>query len=327
MSQDLSLPAAIEEFFLARRPRKDSSHTRAAYRRDLEQVTTALAQHLDCSPGEVLLSTVNARNLRAAFGAYADAHAKSSLARAWSTWNQFFTFCVSEGYASGNPMGAVDRPRVPERQPKPLGGEQSPEHLLQALAQGARQARDPWPERDFAVIATLMLTGLRSAELLQLDVGDLSGRSGERRIRVRGKGDVARSVPVEPALQTVLETYRASREHRFPGESIGERSPLFLDRKGQRLRRGALQYLVRSCYRAAGLYDQVPQGALVHALRHTFATRLAEDGASAGEIMRLLGHSSITASQSYIAVTSRAEREAARANRTYRSLDQLVDGD
>jgi len=327
VTMGLSLYAAIEEFFLARRPRKDSQNTHAAYRRDLEQVTTALAHHLDCAPRDIRLSRVDARSLRAAFGAYADTHAKSSLARAWSTWNQFFTFCVSEGYVTGNPMGAVDRPRVPERQPKPLGGEESPERLLQALAQGARQARDPWPERDFAVIATLLLTGLRSAELLQLNVGDVSGRSGERRLRVRGKGDSARSVPVEPALHTVLETYRVSREQRFPGQTVGERSPLFLDRKGNRLRRGALQYLVRSCYRGAGLHDQVPQGALVHALRHTFATRLAEDGASAGEIMRLLGHSSITASQSYIAVTSRAEREAARANRTYHSLNNLVDGD
>ncbi len=322
----VTLPAAIEEFFLARRPRKDSPHTRAAYRRDLTQITEGIAACLGRSPAEVLLVEADARNLRTAFGSYADTHAKSSLARTWSTWNQFFTFCVAEGYVSGNPMAAVDRPRVPDRQPKPLSGEETPERLLQAVASGVRQGRDPWPERDLAVLAMLLLTGLRSAELLQLSVGDLSGRPGERRLRVHGKGGNVRSVPVEPALQAVLDAYCSSRERRFPSKRLGDRSPLFVDRRGQRLRRGGLQYLVRSCYRWAGLHDQVPTGALVHALRHTFATRLAEDGASASEIMRLLGHASMNASQSYIEVTSRAEREAARANRTYRALGDLVDG-
>ena len=320
-----SLPAAIDEFFLARRPRKDSAHTQAAYRRDLDHITRQLAAHLDRSPPEIRLADVDTRALRTAFGAYAEDHAKSSLARAWSTWNQFFTFCVAEGHVTGNPMGAIDRPRMPSHQPKPLRGENSPEQLLHAIAAGSRRARDPWPERDLAVIATLLLTGLRSAELLDLNLGDLSGRAGERRLRVRGKGGNTRSTPVEPALQAVLDAYLDSREHRFPTKRVGDRSPLFVDRRAQRLRRGGLQYLVRSCYRWAGLHDQVPTGALVHALRHTFATRLAEDGAGASEIMRLLGHSSMNASQAYIEVTSRAEREAARSNRTYGALGDLVE--
>lgn len=319
-----TLPTAISEFFLARRPRKDSAHTQEAYRRDLDQISAHLARYLDRSPADIALADVDARALRAAFGAYADGHAKSSLARAWSTWNQFFTFCVAEGHVTGNPMGAIDRPRPPAHQPKPLRGERSPEELLHAVAEGARQGRDPWPERDLAIIATLLLTGLRSAELLDLNIGDLSGRPGERRMQVRGKGGGTRSVPVESALQAVLDTYLQSRSSRFPAKRVGNRSPLFVDRRGQRLRRGGLQYLVRSCYRWAGLHDQVPAGALVHALRHTFATRLAEDGASASEIMRLLGHTSMNASQAYIEVTSRAEREAARSNRTYRALGHLA---
>jgi site-specific recombinase XerD len=65
----------------------------------------------------------------------------------------------------------------------------------------------------------------------------------------------------------------------------------------------------------------------VHALRHTFATRLAEDGATATEIMNLLGHASLTTSQAYIDATAREQRAAARANRTYRALAQLTDVD
>jgi integrase len=62
----------------------------------------------------------------------------------------------------------------------------------------------------------------------------------------------------------------------------------------------------------------------VHALRHTFATRLAEDGASAVEIMRLLGHASLTTSQNYIDATAREQRAAVRANRTHQALRALL---
>jgi site-specific recombinase XerD len=63
---------------------------------------------------------------------------------------------------------------------------------------------------------------------------------------------------------------------------------------------------------------------LVHALRHTFATRLAEDGASATEIQRLLGHASLNTSQGYIDATAQEQRAAARANRIYQTLERLV---
>jgi len=83
--------------------------------------------------------------------------------------------------------------------------------------------------------------------------------------------------------------------------------------------------LVGTTLRWAGLNDRRARGALVHALRHTFATRLAEDGATATEIMNLLGHASLTTSQAYIDATAREQREAARANRTYRALAELTD--
>jgi integrase/recombinase XerD len=72
-----------------------------------------------------------------------------------------------------------------------------------------------------------------------------------------------------------------------------------------------------------GHSDGESAGAMVHAVRHTFATRLAEDGASATEIQALLGHESLNTSQGYIDATANATRQAARANRTYQTLRQL----
>jgi site-specific recombinase XerD len=154
-----------------------------------------------------------------------------------------------------------------------------------------------------------------------LRAGSLLGRPGERRVEVAGKGGRPRTVPIEPELDAVVERYVDSRRVRF-GKAAPS-SPLLVDRRGAPLQRGGLQYLVESCYRRAGITDRVPRGAQLHALRHTFATRLAEDGANASEIMRLLGHASLTTSQNYIEVTAAQQRAAVRANRTNRALGRL----
>jgi site-specific recombinase XerD len=321
----MRVPEVIERFFAARRPRKESVHTTAAYRRDLETISSRVAEARGVDVSDLELTDLDRDALRGAFGAYADDHAAATVLRTWSAWNQLFTFAVAEGIETGNPMAAVARPRRPPRRPKPLQGEDTPEQLLERMAGGAEPGtrRRYWPERDLAILALALVTGLRSAEILSLDLSSLVGRPGERRIHVVGKGGKSRSVPVEDSLEDVLDGYLRSRRTRFPTERPGREGALFVDFAGEPLRRGGLQYLVRSAYRGAGLNDRVPVGANVHALRHTFATRLAEDGATASEIMTLLGHASIATSQGYIDATTREQRAAAAANRTYRVLDRL----
>lgn len=313
---------AIERYLVARRAAKPSPHTVAAYRRDLVGVAGCAARVSGVDPGGLVLSDLTSRVLREAFADFGEERAASSVVRAWSTWNGFFGFWVAEQVVAGNPMSAVPRPRVRPSTPKPLMGEDTPERLLEALARGARRARDPWPERDLAVLALALLTGMRSAEMLSLRVDSLGGRSGERRIRVVGKGGGERVLPIEVPLEVLLEGYLESRRVRFGVVQGGD--PLLVDNRGEGLRRGGLQYLVKQCYRHAGVHDRVARGTLVHALRHTFATRLAEDGASVTEIMHLLGHASVTSSQAYIEVTARAQREAAGSNRTYGVLRRLA---
>jgi site-specific recombinase XerD len=130
-------------------------------------------------------------------------------------------------------------------------------------------------------------------------------------------------VPVEESLCALLERYLASRRVRLGAGSVAPDAALFVAPSGSALTRSQLRYLVQECYRCAGVADRVQRGALVHALRHTFATRLAEEGASITEIAELLGHSSVVASQRYIASTAAAQRAAAGANRTYRVLGEL----
>jgi site-specific recombinase XerD len=218
-------------------------------------------------------------------------------------------------------MSAVDKPKQAIHSPKPLRGEDTPEQLLDAVSKADDRQRDPWPERDVAVLALALCAGLRLSEMLALRVGSFLGRPGERRVEVAGKGGRPRTVPIEPELDAVVQRYVESRRLRFG--RVGSSDPLMVDRRGAPLQRGGLQYLVSSCYRRAGVNDRVPRGAQLHALRHTFATRLAEDGANASEIMRLLGHASLATSQNYIEVTAEQQRAAVRANRTNRALGRL----
>jgi integrase/recombinase XerC len=326
ISMDVLVSDARQAFFAARRPRKDSPHTTAAYQRDLAGVVGALADEVGKAADVLVVADLTVAALRGAFGVFADGHARSSVSRAWSTWNQFLSFCVAEGLVAGNPMAAVARPRPTPLSPKPLRGEDTPERLLSAVAAGAVPPRDPWPERDLLVMALGLVAGLRSAEMRGLLVGSLVGRVGEQRLHVSGKGSRDRSIPVEPAVAAIVARYLGSCRVRFPGVRWGRSALLLRDRRGAPIGRGALEYLVSSCFRRAGLHDRVPRGASLHALRHTFATRLAEDGATASEIMVLLGHASLTTSQNYIDATGREQRAAVAASRTYRALGEIAKG-
>ena len=315
-ARGLSVGELVRDFLAARAVRKPSVHTLQAYERDL----TSIVALIDADP--VTLGDLSPRALRLAFASFAGSRAPASVARAWSSWNAFFTFLVTEQVVAGNPMSAVDKPRPRAHSPKPLRGEDTPEQLLDAVSRVDERQRDPWPERDVAVVALALCAGLRLSELLALRVGSFHGRDGERRVEVAGKGGRPRTVPVEPELDAVVQRYVESRRVRFGRVAAGD--ALMVDRKGAPLQRGGLQYLVSSCYRRAGITDRVPRGAQLHALRHTFATRLAEDGANASEIMRLLGHASLATSQNYIEVTAEQQRAAVRANRTNRALRGLA---
>lgn len=312
--QDISAEALVEEFLAARAVRKPSEHTLLAYRRDLTAVLRILGEN-------VTLRDLSPRALRGAFAQFATGRAPASVYRAWSSWNSFFGFLVVDGVVAGNPMSAVGKPRMATPSPKPLRGEDTPEQLLEAVNHADERQRDPWPERDVAVLALALCAGLRLSELLALRTGSVLGRPGERRVEVAGKGGRPRTVPIEPELDAVVTRYVQSRQLRFG--RVRPDDPLLVDRRGVPLQRGGLQYLVQSCFRRAGVSDRVPRGAQLHALRHTFATRLAEDGANASEIMRLLGHASLTTSQGYIEVTAAQQRAAVRANRTNRALGRL----
>ena len=102
----MPLAAAADAYFVARSPRKDSAHTTAAYRRDLRLLAGIIAAHLDVEVAELYVDELTVPVLRTAFAEFADGHAKASIARAWSVWNSFCTFLVTDGILAPSPTAS-----------------------------------------------------------------------------------------------------------------------------------------------------------------------------------------------------------------------------
>jgi integrase/recombinase XerC len=322
-----------------RGPRKASPHTTEAYRTDLRTVLAVVAAQIGVEPDQVLVEDLApVRVMRRAFGEWAEPRAASSVRRGHSTWSQFFDFLVSDELVEGSPMAGVGKPARQQPKPKPFS-EEDAERIARAVQAGVVPRKDPWPELERAVVLTDLAAGLRTAELIGLNVGDVNRTPGAEGFKVVGKGNRERFVPTERALlDRVLTPYLDTRRARFP-ETARRRgvpadaspwewwapdAPLFVGRGGERLTKGSLQYMVTLVYRAAGVDARRVQGALTHAMRHTAATRVAGRGAPVATLMKLFGWNSLGTPQVYVDTTGSEVRDVALLNPLYGLLRDEV---
>ena len=292
------LTAAIEDW---RRwlesERRASRHTADAYGRDLSAFLTFLTGHLG---GEASLKDL--RNLKAAdFRSYL-AHrantgvARSSITRGMSTLRNFFRF-LERSYLVHNPaVKAVKTPRLPQSVPKALDENEA----LAAITTAGDMYNEPWlAARDTALFLMLYGCGLRIGEALSLTCGEVP--KGEM-LRVVGKGQKERIVPVLPVVREAIKSYRELCS--FAPEPS---APLFVGKRGGALNPGVVQRQVRRLRALLGLAET----ATPHALRHSFATHLLAKGGDLRTIQELLGHASLSTTQRYTVV------DAARLAKVY----------
>ena len=323
------LTDAIESWLVNLGAAKPSPATLAAYRRDVQGIAARLAVIEDLGDLSTLtVPDVQRTALRAAFSSWASDHAASSVRRAHSAWSNLFDFLVAEGVLDGNPMAAIPKPKTPTVLPRSIRAPDAVGRLFQAAASVDSRARNPWPARDLALIATFCVTGIREAEASSLDIGSLSGEPGARRMEVRGKGGKVRPIPIDAALDDVLDAYQRERRDRFPKHDMDHpATALFVDANGRRLSVDQIRYLVEKLYVRAGVRAQVPAGALVHALRHTFATAALEAGADVVELQELLGHASLETTRRYLSATAQGLRHVIQSHPSQAALRRsLADG-
>ena len=320
-------PEWFEQFLADRGTRKPSAHTLKAYRQDFDAIAALLAED---TPDRVRLplAIIDTEAMRSAFAEYARTHEAASIRRCWSTWNVLCTFLFTAELIPANPMPMIGRPKQPKALPKSLPAD-AVTALLAAVSTAPQRPRSTdWLERDRALIITGLLAGLRADELLRANIGDLRRTDDGAVLQVRGKGDKDRRIPVEPVLVDVLEHYLDSRKTRFPHTTRRSSptgglaawpasAPLFVGGDGQRITRGTLQYRALRAFRQAGIDSTRAKGALLHGLRHTFATELANADISVYALMNLLGHEAMTTSQRYITAAGTDTRDAAAKSGLY----------
>ena len=287
-----------------------SPNTLRAYLADVRQLEAFLRENSPKGGDQsVALAQVLPRDVR---NWLASLHATSSAAtqgRKLASIRSFFRFLVNDEAIDRDPTEGLPVPKTPRRPPRPLPVDDC--HVLLAEPEGP-PIQDPDDEeeefqsqrdalvdlRDRAIIEFLYGTGIRVGELVALDVRDLELPS--RQVRVLGKGRKERVVPIPTTALDVLSLWIEAR--RRPG-MLAE--PLFIsltpskDGKLRRLGDRDVRRILSARARAAGLADRVHP----HRLRHSYATHLLDMGADLREIQELLGHSSLSTTQKYTAVS------------------------
>jgi len=280
--------------------RRASHHTVEAYLRDLAGFLGFMSGHLGGPVGLEELRALRPADMRAWLARRArDGLARTSTARALSAVRGFFRHLDRRGLVSNGAVEAVRSPRLPRTVPRPLSTDQTTDVL--ALADDPDLPR--WvAARDLALLMLLYGCGLRIGEALGLDISTVKGAGDS--LRITGKGNKERVVPMLPRVRQAIDAYLALRPDGAPAAA-----PLFVGVQGGRLNPGVAQKRFRELRLYAGLADE----ATPHALRHSFATHLLGSGADLRTIQELLGHSSLSTTQRYTEVDSESLLAAYRA--------------
>lgn len=212
-----------------------------------------------------------------------------SQARIISGLKSFFNYLVFEDYRRDNPMDLIESPKIGRKLPDTLS-EEDIDRLIKAI-----DLSKPEGERNRAILETLYGCGLRVTELINLKISDLY--FDEDFIKVTGKGDKQRFVPISPINKKYIAIYKdqirvhqkIKREHQ---------DFLFLNRRGQQLTRAMVFTIIKNLAKAIALGKNISP----HTFRHSFATHLLENGADLRAIQQMLGHESITTTEVYMHV-------------------------
>ncbi len=286
--------------------RNASRETIRSYHSDLQQLTRFL-HRTESAPRSIRADHVSTEDIRA-YLHWLDRKGEkaSSLARKLACLRSFYRFLVREGTAQKNPAEDIRSPKLPKPLPRVLTKDDA-NALMEFPGEESSLSL-----RDRALLETLYSTGARVSEAVGINLGDLHQAQGL--VHLRGKGRKERVVPIgDVAIQAIRE-YRTSLK--LSAASRQPSAPVFLNHRGGRL-------TTRSVARIVSRYSSRLAGGAVspHALRHSYATHLLDEGADLRSIQEMLGHASLSTTQKYthlaadqlVAVYDRAHPRARQA--------------
>ena len=254
-----------------------------AYLRDL----TLFCRFLDSSKLADSPAEVQTEHLRV-FLKWIHEHGFSagSQARILSGIKSFYRYCLLEQICTEDPTSLLEAPKKKRVLPDTLSFVEI-EKLIAQL-----DLSKPESTRNKAMLETLYSCGLRVSELVNLQLSKLYLDLGF--IRVRGKGDKERLVPIGDSASRYIQLYRQTTRQQITPQK-GKEDFLFLNKRGGSISRVMVFYIIRDLARSAGIQKTVSP----HTFRHSFATHLIEGGADLRAVQEMLGHSSITTTEIY----------------------------
>lgn len=267
-----------------------AENTQRAYLSDLRDFYEFLIEQSGGGRNGTLPDLFSPYALRGFIARRLDGCSRSTAARKLATLKTFFAWATRDGDRP-NPAEVVVSPKVPRALPTHLA-EDDIETLLTSVAERAQKTKTKskrlW-SRNRALLELLYSSGLRAAELVGLDWKNVDFGLGAVRIE-KGKGGKQRVVPVGADAIDALNAYKKT----WNGP-VHDDDAIFLNRLGNRLNVRSVGRVLDTCIRQAALHTK----ASPHAIRHSFATHLLENGADLRAIQEMLGHSSISTTQRY----------------------------
>lgn len=220
-----------------------------------------------------------------------------SQSRVISGIKQFYDFLVLENILEKSPAELLESPRIGRKLPEVL----SIEEIDRLIAQIDLSKQEG--HRNKAILETLYSCGLRVSELCDLKLSNIFLKEGF--IRVIGKGNKERLVPISPTVEKEVRLYFDSMRNHIT-IAPGHEDYLFLNRRGKRLTRVMIFTIIKQLAEAIGLKKTISP----HTFRHSFATHLIEGGANLRAIQDMLGHESILTTEIYTHISQTAQRDA-----------------
>lgn len=260
-----------------------SKNTVANYTFDLERFCSFMLENkISISPEKIQEETIQ----QFIYSVSKELNARSQ-ARIISGLKSFFMYLIFEDYRSDNPMELIEAPKIGRKLPDTLSLEDI-DKLIATIDLSTAEG-----ERNRALLETMYGCGLRVSELITLKISDLFFEEGF--IKITGKGNKQRFVPIADTTQKYIEIYRNTIRNQISVQK-GNEDTLFLNRRGKQLTRAMVFTIIKTLAVKINLQKNISP----HTLRHSFATHLLENGADLRSIQLMLGHESITTTEIYV---------------------------
>jgi len=253
------------------------------YTLDVKKLIHYLEEH-DISISPIVISSNTVQQFIYDIAKVANARSQSRII---SGLRSFFNYLIFEDYRQNNPLELIESPKTGRKLPDTLSEDEIDE-LINAI-----DLSKPEGERNRAILETLYGCGLRVSELINLKLSDLYFDEGF--VKVTGKGDKQRFVPIIESTQKYINIYRTQvRNHMSIQANF--KDTLFLNRRGKQLTRAMIFTIIKQLAEKIGLKKSISP----HTFRHSFATHLLENNADLRSIQLMLGHESITTTEIYV---------------------------